>query len=48
LSTVARLKIEDRLLFTNAVASSYIGNIDGEPPTIETVEKLLENNTKKK
>lgn len=48
LSTVAGLKIEDRLLFANAVASSYVGNIDGEPPTIEKVEKLLENNTYKK
>lgn len=45
LSTVAGLKIEDRLLFANAVASSYVGNIDGEPPTLEKVEKLLENNT---
>ena len=48
LSTVAGLKIEDRLLFANAVASSYVGNIDGEPPTLEKVEKLLENNTYKK
>jgi hypothetical protein len=32
-------------LFANAVASSYVGNIDAEPPTIEKVEKLLENNT---
>ena len=49
LSTVAGSKIEDRLLFANAVASSYVGNIDGEPPTLEKVEKLLEtNNTYKK
>jgi hypothetical protein len=49
LSTVEGLNIEDRLLFANAVASLYVGGIDCEPPpTIETVEKLLDNNTKKK
>jgi ribokinase len=44
-STVAGLKIKEKLLFANALASLYVGNIDGEPPTLEEVVNLLENET---
>ena len=43
-STIAGVKIQERLLFANAFASLYVGNSDGEPPRIEKVVKLLENN----
>lgn len=40
-SSIVGLKIEERLLFANAVASSYVGNIYAEPPTLEKVVKLF-------
>ena len=43
-STIAGAKVQERLLFANAFASLYVGNSDGEPPRIEKVVKLLENN----
>ncbi|MGI9009659.1 MAG: PfkB family carbohydrate kinase [Nitrososphaeraceae archaeon] len=43
-STLAGLKIEERLLFANAFASLYVGNRDAEPPNMEKVVKFLENN----
>ena len=47
-STLAGLKIEERLLFANAFASLYVGSPDAEPPTIEKVVNFLENNRDKK
>ena len=44
-STIAGLKIKEKLLFANALASLYVGNIEGEPPTLEEVINLLENDT---
>jgi ribokinase len=44
LSTIAGLKVKERLLFANAVASLYVGNVDAESPTMEKVIKLLQNN----
>ena len=47
-STIAGLNIKERLLFANAVASLYVGNLDAEPPTMEKVVKLLKNNIDRK
>jgi len=47
-STVAGLNIKDRLLFANAVASLYVGNLDAEPPTMEKVVNFLKNNSDRK
>ncbi|MGI9010571.1 MAG: hypothetical protein ACR2F1_05220 [Nitrososphaeraceae archaeon] len=41
-------QIKERLLSANALASLYVGNIDAEPPTMEKVVKLLENNIDKR
>ena len=47
-STIAGLNIKERLLFANAVASLYVGNLEAEPPTMEKVVKFLQDNVDRK